>query len=178
MFEFSHQPLKAVFLIYSTVTILFIRIPYWIILSSIPRWRQKRSWSLSRSFRMRFLNAALEVIAVVGWGIDGADPEVNAKSAENLKLGFVYVDGISEEFVRGEVGDMAKTNNVTPARVSGYWYGRRGSDGKHAQQASPGEKVLFYMHGEHDVHCTHHLLRFIIYLGGGHIVREPTPNFS
>jgi hypothetical protein len=157
MFEFSHQPLKALFLIYSTFTILFIRIPYWIISSSIPAWRQKRSWSLSRSLRMRFLNAALEVMGGVGWGIDRADPEVNAKSAESLKLGFVYVDGISEEFVRGEVGDMAKTNNVTPARVSGYWYGSRGSDGKHAQRASPGEKVIFYLHGENGV-CMHHRL--------------------
>jgi hypothetical protein len=147
MFVFRHQPLKALFLIYSTLTILFIRIPYWAILSSIPACRQKRSWSLSRSFVLRFLNALLDIIFATGsFGLDMVDPERSAKLAE--KLGFVWVDGVSDEFIRGEVCDMAKTNCVISARVSGYWYGTRGSDGRHAQRAAPGEKVLFYMHGE------------------------------
>jgi hypothetical protein len=57
------------------------------------------------------------------------------------------VDGIPDDFVRGEVDAMAKINGVLPARISGYWYGERGVDGKHAQRASPGEKVLYFMHG-------------------------------
>jgi hypothetical protein len=147
MFEYRHQPFKALFCLYSGIIILFVRLPYWIIVSSVPAWRQRRSWSMLRSFMVRLMNSLTTILFATGaFEIDSVDAVTHAKSAD--KLGFVWVDGILDEFVLGELAAMAKINGVYPVRVSGYWYGRRGVDGRHAQRAAPGEKVIYHFHSE------------------------------
>jgi hypothetical protein len=145
-FRFKNQPQKLLYILYSIITILAIRLPYWILVSVIPACRPRRSWSFSRSVAMKFMQASVPIMFNAGVFPPVSDPLKDEASAD--ALGFVWVDPINEQLVVGEIAAMAKTNNVAPARVYGYWYGKRGRDGKHGQQAAAGEKVLYHIHGE------------------------------
>ncbi|KAF8515473.1 alpha/beta-hydrolase [Gautieria morchelliformis] len=145
MFAFRNQPLKALYLLYFAVTGLLIRLPYWTIASAIPACRPKRTWSMRRSFEVRLLNAMINrLFCVIGFPPE-VDPVKDSKAASTT--GFVWVDEIPEEFIKGEVAAMAKKNSVLPARIYGYWFGKRASDGSHGQRASPGELVYYHIHG-------------------------------
>lgn len=119
---------------------------------------------------VRLMNSFMGIVFATGaFEFDIADTETNAKSADKLR--FVWVDGIPDDFVLGEIAAMAKVNGVYPVRISGYWYGKRGRDGKHAQRASPGEKVIYFMHGKSSrpMLPLESQLKHSI-LGGGHVV--------
>jgi acetyl esterase/lipase len=88
----------------------------------------------------------VRLFCVVGFPPPEGDPGEDFKAASTT--GFVWVDGIPDEFVKGEVAAMAKKNSVLPARIYGYWFGKRGSDGSHGQRASPGELVYYHFHGK------------------------------
>jgi hypothetical protein len=146
MYAFRNQPLKALYLLYFVGTTLFIRLPYWIIVSAIPACRPKRTWSMERSFRVSSLKAMIGLFCAIGFPPPEGDPGEDSKAASTT--GFVWVDGIPDKFIKGEVAAMAKTNGVLPARTYGYWFGKRGSDGSHGQRASPGERVYYHLHGK------------------------------
>ncbi|KAF8515546.1 alpha/beta-hydrolase, partial [Gautieria morchelliformis] len=145
MFAFKNQSLKALYLLYFVGTGLFIRLPYWTIVSAIPACRPKRTWSMRRSFTVRLLKAMVGLFSAIGYPTPEGDPVKDSKAASTT--GFVWVDGIPDEFIKGEVAAMAKKNSVLPARIYGYWFGKRASDGSHGQRASPGELVYYHLHG-------------------------------
>jgi hypothetical protein len=93
---------------------------------------------------VHLVNALVDALYKVN-GTDQILPETNEKQKE--KLGFVWVDPVGEEWVRGEVKEIANVNGIRPAKVWGYWYGKRDGHGKHAQKAEKGQKVLYHLHG-------------------------------
>lgn len=103
---------------------------------------------MSRALLVHGFNAYLDILYSTS-PTETHEPEKEAASADTL--GFVWVDAAPAELVRGDIAAMAETNNVQPARVHGYWFGTRSPDGKHGQPAVPGEKVLYHLHGKHDL---------------------------
>ncbi|KAJ3559353.1 hypothetical protein NP233_g11284 [Leucocoprinus birnbaumii] len=144
MFEFRRQPLKSFYLFYAALSIVFIRLPYWVIISAIPRARPRKSWPMSRALLVQAMNAILGVLYATSV-TEEISPDKDAAAPE--KTGFVWVEALPDDLVQGDVAAMAKTNNVRPVQVFGYWLGQRGSDGSHGQQADSTEKVLYHLHG-------------------------------
>ena len=99
---------------------------------------------MTRTVVTWFMQALLSGIFAVG-AFDQAKPE---EKINNVRLGRVWVEGVPADFVRGDIASIAEANNVAPARIHGYWYGKRDAAGNPGQSASPGEKVLYYFHGK------------------------------
>ncbi|KAJ4470110.1 alpha/beta-hydrolase [Lentinula aciculospora] len=146
MFEYRHQPLGTLFILY-TIAWTLARIPYWILTSFSPSRRGRPTWSITRVLTIRILRTFIGVCFATSLP-NSYEPEKGEKTKE--KTGFVWVDPIPKEkgsVVVGEIGEMARVNGVEPVRVSGYWYGRRGVGGEVGQQAGAEEKVMIHFHG-------------------------------
>lgn len=144
-FAFKTQPVKTLYLLAAVVSILFVRLPVWIISASIPSLRPKRNWTMLRSLGFRVVKTALEMYYEIGLPPPHSNPEVDA--SKPAETGFAWVYPIPSDAIVGEVAEMARVNNVQPARVFGYWYGARDETGKPGQRAAKGERVLYYFHG-------------------------------
>ncbi|KAJ6561049.1 alpha/beta-hydrolase [Mycena vulgaris] len=140
-FPFRNQPLTALYISYSVISILIIRLPVWIVLSVFPSLRPRRSWPMGRTIAVHGLQAVVAAMYRIGFS-PPKDPE-----AFKSQPGFAWVEGISSDMVVGDVADAAKLNKVSPATICGYWSGKTGPDGQHGQAASVGEKVLYILHG-------------------------------
>lgn len=143
-FAFRSQPLKTFYVLYFVVSTLVVRLPYWMLTSALPSMRPRRSWSFGRALLVRALKAGVMMQFDIGVSA-GPDPEKQSRSAS--KLGFVWVEPVPSDFVVGDVAAAARTNDVRPARVPGYWFGERDASGGHGQRAAPGERVLYALHG-------------------------------
>ncbi|KZT20579.1 alpha/beta-hydrolase [Neolentinus lepideus HHB14362 ss-1] len=78
-------------------------------------------------------------------GIPTSDPVARKKDAR--RLGQVWIDGVPEDLVVGEIAEMAQKNNVKPASVAGSWAGKRNEAGEYAYPALLDEKILYFCHG-------------------------------
>ncbi|KIJ59491.1 hypothetical protein HYDPIDRAFT_33178 [Hydnomerulius pinastri MD-312] len=144
MFEFRRQPLKALYILYTVITVPSVRVPYWIITSILPAWRPRKRWTLYRTLNVYALQAAVKFVFATG-AFTGDAPEKSQRNAD--KLGFVWVEPLPAELVRGDVTEAALVNDVSPAQVHGYWVGKGVGNGSHARKAKSGEKVLYHFHG-------------------------------
>ncbi|KAJ6617997.1 alpha/beta-hydrolase [Mycena sp. CBHHK59/15] len=108
-----------------------------------PSWRPRRKWSLSRSVFVEIVNAATSIMLETS--LPSPDPlEKMASSAD--KTGFVWVEP-TPHLIVGDIQRFSELNGVASARTGGFWYGRKVSENLIGKKASPGEKVLYHMHG-------------------------------
>lgn len=144
-FEYHRQPLRLLFLTYSSLTGVFIHLPYWLFTSFLPSWRPRHSWSIKRTLTVQAVRLILVTYFKTGLpSAEGSEAAAAAASADST--GFVWVEPTSE-LVVGEIRELAALNGVEAKRTSGYWYDRKGSDGKLSQKARPDEKVIYHLHG-------------------------------
>ncbi|KZP27622.1 alpha/beta-hydrolase, partial [Athelia psychrophila] len=144
-FQYTDQPWRTLYYFYTGLTIVFVRLPYWIIASSVPKWRPRATWSFTRSLKIRAGNAFTDSLYQTTGIPVKSYANLDAMSAD--KLGFVWVQALDERLVLGDIARMAKANGITPAKIWGFWSGRKGTDGKWGQPALAGEKVLYHCHG-------------------------------
>ena len=144
MFEYRAQPWKTLYIAYTLLSVVFVRLPLWLVISALPWYRPRRSWNVTRTIVTWLLQVTISTIFAIG-PFDRAKPDERTK---DVKLGLVWVEGVPTDFIRGDIASIAEANNVAPARVHGYWYGKRDAAGHPGQSASPGEKVFYYFHGE------------------------------
>jgi hypothetical protein len=144
-FAFRNQPLKALYYLVTTPILLLVRLPWWALLSAVPAWRPRKSWTFTRTLIRRFGIYGTRQYAYVGFKKPAGDAARDSK--DPAKTGFAWVEPVSDELVVGEVREMARRNDVKPERVSGYWYGARNKEGKWDYKAEPGERVLYFIHG-------------------------------
>ncbi|KXN86994.1 AB hydrolase superfamily protein C4A8.06c [Leucoagaricus sp. SymC.cos] len=159
MFEFRRQPFKTLYFLYAFLSILLVRLPYWVVVSAIPSARPRKSWPMSRSLIVHVLNAVLGIMYATSV-TERVSPDKDAAAPE--KTGFVWVELLPDSLVQGDVAIMARVNNVKAVKRYGYWLGQRAVDGSHGQKAEPGERVLYYLHGK--------------YLRGGYTRGSGSPN--
>ncbi|EMD33262.1 hypothetical protein CERSUDRAFT_126382 [Gelatoporia subvermispora B] len=150
-FRYAVQPWKGLYIAYFVLFALFIRLPLWGFAAIWPGWRPRRSWSWLRTMRNYMNMSVVEFMQTIGMRLL-PDVEENARNAD--KLGFVWVDPVPGTYVQGEIAQMAKTNGVVPARISGYWHGKRNPEGKFGYLAAPGEKVMYWLRGSGYVNGT------------------------
>ncbi|KAI0822116.1 alpha/beta-hydrolase [Trametes gibbosa] len=144
-FAYSSPLLKALYLIVAVPIIVFVRLPYWTIISAIPALRPRRSWGMQRALICHVLNASTKMMYDIGMFPPGSNPDKDSLNPETT--GFVWVDAVPSEFVVGDIAEYAQKNHVTPARTYGYWYGAKDHAGKHGQRAGENERVYYHLHG-------------------------------
>ncbi|RPD61110.1 alpha/beta-hydrolase [Lentinus tigrinus ALCF2SS1-7] len=123
------------------------RLPVWALTNALPAWRPRRTWSLRRAVLVHAIRAASYAIMDPLNRELWLSPSLEECARDARKLGFVWVEPIPDEYVVGEVREMAEVNGVKPERIGGFWYGPRGEDGNPGQRAAPGERVVCHFHG-------------------------------
>jgi hypothetical protein len=163
-FTWHRQPLKLLYIIGTIGAVLFIRLPFWLVLYSLPSARPRHSWSISRSLVVQLFRSYTNAI----WTIDPpahvvSDPTNSATADAD---GSVAVDP-APRFVTDAIQRMADANGVQAARTAGFWIGPRSADGNAGQKAGPIEKVVYHFHSKdpfglrsyalaHDLDCFNH----------------------
>lgn len=135
--------MKALYLLYTALSTLILRIPFWA-LSALPRSNRARaSWGVGRAITIAGLRVFVDTVFQIGLPA-AEDPEKAAQTAD--KTGFVWIKP-TPDLIVGEVKRLAELNGVDAQRISGYWYGARGSDGNAGQKAGVDEKIIYQLHG-------------------------------
>ncbi|KAJ7169082.1 alpha/beta-hydrolase [Mycena crocata] len=156
MFTFHRQPLKALYLSYFLATTLFIRLPFWTVISAVPALRPRRSWPFRRALILHVMKAFVGLFFDIGFPVSvGQDPEQIASSPEASETGFTWVEPLTDDQIVGELKELAGVNNVKAVKTAGYWYppSARGN----VQTTSPDDKVILHLHS------------------GGHVMGSPHP---
>ncbi|KAI0731328.1 alpha/beta-hydrolase [Earliella scabrosa] len=144
-FQFRGQPFTALFCVYLFLSLLFVKIPYWTIRYALPSWRPVR-WSLGRMVLVKIYRTMIDASFQTTFGPFCVDPVEVEKRGKAEEDGLVWVEP-APELIVGEVAECAKINGVQAERRAGYWFGKRGPDGKAGQRAGPDEKVIYSCHG-------------------------------
>ncbi|EKM55197.1 uncharacterized protein PHACADRAFT_95865, partial [Phanerochaete carnosa HHB-10118-sp] len=144
-FAFRNQPLKLIYLLVAVPVLLFIRLPYRLIVASIPALRPRRSWNMVKTLTRYFSKTRTRMFYDVGFNAPEGNPIKDSRDPG--ATGFVWVDAVPSQLVTGEIADLAHRNGVEPVDVYGYWHGARNESGKHGQRATKGERVLYFLGG-------------------------------
>lgn len=140
-FLFRHQPIKTIYIIYSILSVLFIRLPLLTLIYLVPAFRPRRSWNLKRSLSVQLYRIAGGIAYNFGLKPTPSDAVLREPSS-----GVVIIEPVPDLIV-GEVQELAERNHVKPVQILGYWYGTKGPSGEVGLEAPPEEKVLYYFHG-------------------------------
>ncbi|KAI0644221.1 alpha/beta-hydrolase [Trametes meyenii] len=138
-FQFRHQPLKTLYYVYAGLSLLFVQIPYWAVRYALPSTRPQ-PWSLGRVIIVKCLRVLVTTMFRTSFELMNLDPLDVAKSGKGEVVGLVWVDA-APELVAGEIEEAAHINRIEAERRAGYWFGKRGPDGRAGQLAEPDEKM-------------------------------------
>ncbi|KAH9888977.1 alpha/beta-hydrolase [Cubamyces lactineus] len=145
-FAFRHQPLLTLYYLYTAVSLLFVKVPYWAVRYALPSTRPQ-PWSLGRVVLVKCYRELITTLfrtTVAPFCHDAVAVEKSGKADE---VGLVWVEPAPELLVVPEIQEAARVNGIEPERRAGYWMGKRGPDGKVGQPAGPSEKVIYGFHG-------------------------------
>lgn len=142
--QFHRQPLQLLYRAYARLTLVFLRLPVWFLTYLVlPSRRPRPSWGIRRNIIVKSLRVKFDAMLMAGFP---PEQDLREAAASADSLGFVWVNA-SPDLVVGELHELAALNGVEAQTTSGYWYGKRGSDGKVGQKAAADEKVIYHLHG-------------------------------
>ncbi|KAG9033479.1 hypothetical protein FRB95_014758 [Tulasnella sp. JGI-2019a] len=129
---------------------LMVQVPLWIFIELKKENRPRASWDLKRSMFVRLFKHAGEKLGYeLGLGIGGnhRDPRDQPSEADQKEAQHVWIKPFPMEHIRGEIRDYVERAEVEPAKIGGYWYGRRGGRGEAPPPPGEDEKVIMHYHG-------------------------------
>ncbi|CDO75986.1 hypothetical protein BN946_scf184548.g3 [Trametes cinnabarina] len=145
-FQFRRQPLTTLYYVYSLISLLFVKVPYWAIRFALPSTRPQ-PWTLGRVILVKCYRELIKILfnsTVAPMNIDASTVEKSGKAEET---GLVWIDAAPELIIVPEIEEAARINGIKAERRPGYWIGKRGPDGQVGQAAGPDEKVIYGFHG-------------------------------
>ncbi|KAF7344852.1 Abhydrolase-3 domain-containing protein [Mycena venus] len=138
-----HQPVKAVYLLYELLA-AFVRVPYWALVAIPPVWRPRRSWSWARTMVVNIVRRMDIVQARAG---DFTTPPSYLALVPGKGYHGVWVDPTPKDYIVGKVAMWAKVSGASPIRLPGYWIHEPNSSIPVQAPHTPGEKVVYALHG-------------------------------
>ncbi|CCO37735.1 Esterase [Rhizoctonia solani AG-1 IB] len=139
---FHLRPFGFLYMLYKRILIL-AKTPFQAVLYLLGVNKLRSSWTLKK---VLVLSAIREIInAPARTGISGGrdhTKEVAAKDCLDAK--FIWVNGVPDEFVVGEIKRLAQTCGAQSVRIPAYGFGNWGSSGDLARD---GEKIVLNLHG-------------------------------
>ncbi|KAI0753228.1 alpha/beta-hydrolase [Daedaleopsis nitida] len=140
----DRQPWKTLYLIRFFATLLFVKLPLWLIWYSIPWHRPRSSWTIKRAIIVRTIKELFTL--EVSIGDDARDPTREVPDSELEDAKFVWVEPVPDELFCGEIRRVASITGAQPTRIAGYWLLRQGYAWT-GPRAKPGEKTVLHLHG-------------------------------
>ncbi|KZO92240.1 alpha/beta-hydrolase [Calocera viscosa TUFC12733] len=124
-----------------------VLIAYWIISNIIPSWRRDPKWTLRRAVGFRLSGWAVSEFSPKFQDICSRDwsAEPDEKELRRWNVGFARTGELQGPLL-GEVGRLEKETGAKRVRVGVYWYGPQDENGRRDYSASPGERILLYLH--------------------------------
>ncbi|PWN38316.1 alpha/beta-hydrolase [Meira miltonrushii] len=142
----SRQPYKIFYFIYFGLSVGFIFLPWFAIVSIFPSKRERPSWTWKKSTLVKLYRHGTRLTFRTHTSLS-RDLTKEVPHSKTVRAKFVWVEGLSEDFVRGELKRMLEIQGLSTVRTCGFWYGERDGGGGVGQKASPNEKVIYHLHG-------------------------------
>ncbi|KAI0344811.1 alpha/beta-hydrolase [Trametopsis cervina] len=140
------QLFKGLYILYEVVTTLLIRAPLWYILAIPRRLRPKPSWTIGRTFHLRFLQYICAGSSFGPWLYSLMHIPNYLALEQGLDVKGVWIPAVPQH-VHGHLAQWAKGANVKPVCIPGYWLEKKGTDLPVDASPLQDEKVLLVLHG-------------------------------
>lgn len=142
----SRQPYKILYFIYFGLSVGLIFLPWFAIVSIFPSKRERPSWTWKKSTLVKLYRHGTRLTFRTHTSLS-RDLTKEVPHSKTVRAKFVWVEGLSEDFVRGELKRMLEIQGLATVRTCGFWYGERDGGGGVGQKASPNEKIIYHLHG-------------------------------
>ncbi|EJD03416.1 alpha/beta-hydrolase [Fomitiporia mediterranea MF3/22] len=140
----STQPFKGIYVTYSLLGLVLVRVPYWTVCNLLSSWRPRKSWSLARCLQVNFVRFMMIKLGVTVGGLE------HTPTHKALELGKgvegIWIDG-TPELITGDLKKWADIAGVEPVKIPGYWEHKPGTRVTMGELPYSGEKVLLALHG-------------------------------
>lgn len=161
MFEYQHEPWRSLYLLYDRLTTMFIRKPFWYLISIPPFLRPRPSWTIKRCVTLREMvrwNVVVKRCAegslpiypyltmVVNPRIGEFDWPSHLSIEEGPGVQGVWVEP-SPELIFGDVQKLAVEADVRAERIPAYWMYKVNSTLTPSSPLQEGEKIIMHLHG-------------------------------
>ncbi|KAK2463212.1 hypothetical protein APHAL10511_004867 [Amanita phalloides] len=143
VFAFRHQPLKGIYIAYELLSTLLVRVPWWILRSTLRSWRPRKSWSLARALRVHIRRHLSKVSHQVG-SPSTVPNHLAIQPGPNVNG--IWVDAVPE-LITGDLRAYAANASVSSIRIPGYWMYEQGSSLEIASAPTAAEKLVYFLHG-------------------------------
>ncbi|KAI0741967.1 alpha/beta-hydrolase [Daedaleopsis nitida] len=140
----DYQPFKALYLTYFLSSLAFVKAPIWFIHYLSRAHRPRSGWTLKRAMIVRTCQELFSV--KLSPSRSKRDPLAEVPDSKLVDAKFVWVEPVSDEYVVGEVRQLAEKTGVSSTKITGYWLLKKGSSWA-GPKAKPGEKTVLHMHG-------------------------------
>lgn len=156
------QPTKSLYLLYQAVSTIFVRLPWWVVISIRRKDRPRASWTLRKAVFLRLVrhlqgvNARYVVYSPatttptkpflrtgpVRFIADHLTPSVGPE----IKL--VWVDPAPNSLLNEHIRSWMKAADVETTRIPGYWTDKKGLESTPiGARLAESERVLYSLHG-------------------------------
>ncbi|MCO5565867.1 hypothetical protein L7F22_019542 [Adiantum nelumboides] len=142
----SRQPYKIFYFIYFGLSVGFVFLPWFAIVSIFPSKRERPSWTWKKSTLIKLYRHGTRLTFRTHTSLS-RDLTKEVPHSKTVRAKFVWVEGLSEDFVRGELKRMLEIQGLSTVRTCGFWYGERDGGGGVGHKASQDEKVIYHLHG-------------------------------
>ncbi|KZS98123.1 alpha/beta-hydrolase [Sistotremastrum niveocremeum HHB9708] len=144
-YNYHWEPIRSLWIIYSLLFLIFLKLPYWLIISVPRSGRLCREWTYGRSMHVRIVKWAIKLSDRTGELLFSPDHRAIPTNLPPHVQG-VWVEGIPDHLIVGQIKDWAELADIRPMRIPGYWYQRPG-DAVIGGPARRGEKIALNLHG-------------------------------
>ena len=144
-----HHPFKFLYLLYFLTSLLFLKVPFWFIYYSRRANRPRLSWTATRAVIVQISREVITLPRKVGI-TEKRDltKEVPQNALKGFNARFVWVEGLQEADLIGEVKDLAEQTGVQPVRIPGYWSLKNGIKWlPEHEKAGENEQIVLHLHG-------------------------------
>lgn len=142
----SRQPYKIMYYIYFGLSIGLVFLPWFAFISLFPSRRARPTWTWKKSTLVKLYRHGTRLTFRTHTSLS-RDLTKEVPHSKTLRCKFVWVKGLEDSSVRGEVRKAMHVQGLKPARTCGFWYGERDGGGGVGQRATKGEKVVYHLHG-------------------------------
>lgn len=142
----ARQPFKLLYFAYFGLSVGLIFLPWFALSSLFKSQRARSSWSWKRSTLVKLYRHGTRLTFRTYTSLS-RDITKEVPHSKTVRAKFVWVGGLPDELIRGEVRSTMKLQNIKPTRTCGFWYGERDGGGGVGQRSTAGEKVVYHLHG-------------------------------
>jgi len=143
------QPFNGIYIVGFLLTMVFIRLPCWLIYYSWRPNRPRKAWTLYRTINAQIIRAFGQLPFKAGVrSRRDISLEVPQEELEPLSSRFVWIPELEKEDIVGMVEEYAARAGVSSIAIPAYWLLKEGTKWSTTyDKAQKDEKVILYLHG-------------------------------